>query len=278
MEALSLIVHCIMKQLTFRFVGCGDTANEQESQKFISDDWNKSTDCHSFLYKHKQSSMTYSIKILKLGTKLLINGIALQQNSIFNIEVDISDFIPSNCSFEKISESYKSNIEDFIYKFWMQVAEKLFVTQPESKYNIDVSSSSTTSTSSSSTHSSSSKSSLGPIYPNPYNPYSNPSPLLVQPNPLAYPSPSPFSIGGNDLDPFSLPHPSFGGNLIGPQHPSFFAPQPNSSPFGRGRGRGGIKPPGVPPDARYDPFGPPSNPFGEPDNDHEFGPGGNMYL
>jgi hypothetical protein len=29
MEALSLIIHAIMKQLTFRFVGCGDSVNEQ---------------------------------------------------------------------------------------------------------------------------------------------------------------------------------------------------------------------------------------------------------
>ncbi|KAH3756770.1 hypothetical protein Pelo_11446 [Pelomyxa schiedti] len=60
--------------------------------------------------------------------------------------------------------------------------------------------------------------------------------------------PTPF-ISGDDRRRHPLTSPEYGGNLIGPRHPGF------------GGGVGGIgRPPpglGVPPGARYDPFGPP---------------------
>ncbi len=75
-----------------------------------------------------------------------------------------------------------------------------------------------------------------------------------------------FGVGQEDLVPPGLG--GFGGfgpggMVVGPNHPSFMMGR------GRGRGRGGL-PPGVPPGARFDPYGP----FGgEPDFD-DFPPPG----
>jgi hypothetical protein len=96
---------------------------------------------------------------------------------------------------------------------------------------------------------------------------------LTRPRPL-FPQPTnnPLSIGHDDLNPPGLPRPfnPMGGGL-GPTG----LPQPGSGSGGmfmdiRGTGRGGQRPPGVPPGARWDPIGPgrggpgggPPNPFG----------------
>ena len=85
-----------------------------------------------------------------------------------------------------------------------------------------------------------------------------------------------------------------GGSLVGPNHPMFNGRNNMQDPrFGGGRGQ---LPPGVPPGARFDPFGPgvprprrfPQNGRGRggftggmPDNDHLRMPGGEedfMYM
>jgi len=113
----------------------------------------------------------------------------------------------------------------------------------------------------------------------------NKNPLLIDDNPYMNPNngfgiggrrpvPNPYGDFGNDLDPFG----GFGdiggggGGLMGPQHPKF-QPQiinPN-------------KPNNIPPNARFDPWGP--GPLGKkkgPDPDHmpppNGGGGGGMFI
>ena len=92
-------------------------------------------------------------------------------------------------------------------------------------------------------------------------------PQMHRPGGIGGNVPHPLSVGGEDLNPLGLPgvHDPFGamgggGNLMGPGHPAFSSLQ-------RPRPGGGL-PPGVPPGARYDPFGPPGLPgFGRPPPD-----------
>lgn len=113
-----------------------------------------------------------------------------------------------------------------------------------------------------------------------------------------YPSPlsPPFALGGHDLYPTGpgigptpfLPNPDFGGgNLLGPQHPGWGPINPYDPGYGqppipgRARGRGRGYPPLHPPGARFDPFGPPSFNYGDPDPDDlppPNGPYNNMFL
>ena len=100
------------------------------------------------------------------------------------------------------------------------------------------------------------------------------------------------SVGHDDLGPNLTPRPVFpgqsrgGGSLVGPGHPMFQNRRPANPDNPFYSGIGGVRPPGVPPGAKFDPFGPgvpqpfggprggrrgPT--FGAPDNDHMRMPG-----
>lgn len=76
---------------------------------------------------------------------------------------------------------------------------------------------------------------------------------IDQPRPQPAPERHLFPIGEGDVQPGGPGTPSGGGNLIGPEHPSFHVD------------RSVERPPHVPPDARFDPYGPPTgDDFEEP--------------
>ena len=106
-----------------------------------------------------------------------------------------------------------------------------------------------------------------PEWEDPYD-LNRPLPLFPQP------SNNPLFIGHDDLNPPGIERPfnPIGGEGIGPTGLPRRGTQPGYGGMFmdiRGRGRGGQRPPGVPPGARWDPIGPGSggrgggpNPFG----------------
>ena len=106
-----------------------------------------------------------------------------------------------------------------------------------------------------------------PDFEDPYD-LNRPLPLFPQP------SNRPLSIGHDDLNPPGIgpPFNPIGGSIgpTGLPRPGAQSGQGGMFMDIRGRGRGGQRPPGVPPGARWDPIGPgrgsqpggPPNPFG----------------
>jgi len=276
-DALTLVLHLITKELFgFRCIGITDQLDSTANDKLVPDGWNKSSDAYSFYYKHPKSSMTFILKNLTMGEKLLVNGLAVEDNRVYTLELNVNDYIKKGVANDDFQNIFM-NMEA-LNVFKREIINKLLpMTEEEAPENRPVVVP---------------PSGRGP----PQQPYS-PSydPLRVTPprqpripvSPLYEPGfPSyapPFGVGDRDLDPLGPGIPSFpgqGGNLIGPNHPGF---GPVTDPYatgpfpGRGRGRGGA-PPGHPPGARFDPFGPPGFGF-EPDNDELPPPGyNNMYL
>lgn len=268
-DALSLIFHLVMKNSGFKFLGCGDDYNVENANKdeLAPEGWNKSDDAYSFKYKHPRSSMTYVIKSLVMGQKLLVHGLGLEDGTIHNIEISVNDYVKQGAKMDDYDNLFK-DLDRLILTFKTGIVNKIFPEGTKEGYEH----------SPSTINVQRSQPSPNNI---PYDPYNDPlrvperhprqpvSPLM-EGGPYYPPFVSPFAIGGGDLNPFQGPYVPFPGttpgNLVGPNHPGF---QPRSPQFGRGRG---FIPP--PPGARFDPFGPGN--MGEPDRD-DFPPPGVNY-
>jgi len=271
-DALSLVLHLVMKRLGFTFLGCGDANDLAGNQEGVAPEgWNCLSDgAYTFRYKHPKSNKTFIIKNLVLGETLLVHGLVLEDNTIQTLELNVHEFIQEDNTTHNYSNLF-NNLNKLISLFKVNIVNKMFP---------DITSKGEETTTQSVRQQTDRRA--------PYDPYNDP--LRVpnsgrgprQPvNPLLQGRPyqPPFGIGGDDLNPFPSPFagPSH-GNLVGPQHPGFgpYVRDPyGGRPFNGGRGD--IPPP--PPGARYDPFGPPTRgtPFGEPDRDDMPPPGGPNY-
>ncbi len=132
-DALSAMIHTIMTRLDFRLTGLSEddrlpppatttsassgttesssspTTDASSSAASIASNtlpssWNaKGPDHYSFRYKHHQSSLDYLVKIVKLGNKAVIHGIALQGSKTSTLELPLADyFSPSFLSLSSI--------------------------------------------------------------------------------------------------------------------------------------------------------------------------------
>jgi len=281
-DALSILLHCMMKEMGFRFIGCGDSNDVTISGQFVPPDWNKSNDSFCFRYKHPQSSMTFVIKSLVLGDKLLVHGIAEEDKNIRSVELSVNDYVKSKVSYEDFDNLYK-NVEQLLSTYKETIVSKLFpMSITEAPETTTVRETPTSTTRSPDNDPLRIPGTGNRVPPNPY-PYAA-DPYFDED--YGTTPPGWFGIGSHDLNPFPSPYGTpFGGpgsgSQIGPHHPGFGpgVRNPYNQPhYGRGRGRGFAPPP--PPGARFDPYGPPGFPgSGNPDNDDLPPPGyGNMYL
>lgn len=99
-DAVAAACHAIMLSVGFRFAGLGDDARQgkktakkiysyQETNKYIyiegdgtikvlPEGWNNNgPHCYQFRYSHPQSSLTFVIKIVRLGDKCIILGLGI---------------------------------------------------------------------------------------------------------------------------------------------------------------------------------------------------------
>lgn len=79
-DAIAALVHSALTALAFRLVAIdqASTLPTRESN-VLPVEWNKNGPTHySFKYKHEQSSLEFLINVSKLGTRTLINAIALE--------------------------------------------------------------------------------------------------------------------------------------------------------------------------------------------------------
>eukprot|EP01126_Amoeba_proteus_P041112 TRINITY_DN4412_c0_g1_i12.p1 TRINITY_DN4412_c0_g1~~TRINITY_DN4412_c0_g1_i12.p1 ORF type:complete len:220 (-),score=44.18 TRINITY_DN4412_c0_g1_i12:702-1289(-) len=124
-DALFVLIHAIMQCNGFKLVGLGEEGNTVE-EKNLPVEWNQSQDSWSFRYKHYRSSMTFLLKAIRIGNNLLVHGLALEQNEILNLDLEVSKYVDTsdNFSVSNFSSLFKSlpelieNVgERFVKKF-----------------------------------------------------------------------------------------------------------------------------------------------------------------
>eukprot|EP01125_Pyxidicula_operculata_P001036 TRINITY_DN1091_c0_g1_i2.p1 TRINITY_DN1091_c0_g1~~TRINITY_DN1091_c0_g1_i2.p1 ORF type:complete len:311 (-),score=54.07 TRINITY_DN1091_c0_g1_i2:53-985(-) len=285
-DALFILLHAIMEVSGFKVVGLGESGNQIE-EKQLPEEWNNSSDAWSFRYRHYRSGMTFLLKGLRLGDKMIIFALAVEQKETLNLELSVNDYVVSGASLNDADATYK-NVDQLIAEFVKTIISKLLPTvqdinsrqeqerQPESSMPR-------------------STQPRQPPYGDDYDPLRIGPP--GQPRQPVGPG-FPFATGDDDL----FPGPGFGyygppghggfvpppfqpgrgggGSLVGPDHPGFGQPR---NPYDRRPPNGSFGPQGVrpPPGARYDPYGPPGVNFPGPDHDHLPPPGrhyDDMYL
>ncbi|KAH9071705.1 PI31 proteasome regulator N-terminal-domain-containing protein [Lactarius deliciosus] len=240
----------------------------------LPDSWNShGPGSYTLRYRHEQSSLEFVVKVVKLGSRTLINGIAVESDKTASLDIATNDFTsPSFFPFDAqaanpppLIHGYISSnrVADFLDQLKLKIIQNLMPGLHKEGYT------------------------EGPPATSPSS--SNPR----------------RDIGRRDLDPLGVnplggfgPPPLFPGSggdgmFVGPNHPIFGQRgrgvfPPNRGPWG---GDGYLPPMGAPPGARFDPVGPGLGPFpgrtgfgprggqpgsgnvGDPDNDEFMPPG-----
>jgi proteasome inhibitor subunit 1 (PI31) len=79
-DAVVALFHAALANLGFRLVGTDESSSVQTYENnVLPDGWNAHGPGHySLRYKHEQSSLEFLIKVSKLGTRTMVNAIALE--------------------------------------------------------------------------------------------------------------------------------------------------------------------------------------------------------
>lgn len=209
--------------------------------------WNEADDEYAFVYVSPEDSKKVLVKCLAMDDKLVVDALKDEAAEPVHLEIDVDEFIG-----EDGAASYSGQFKN------LDKLVKSLDTEILSKLN----GSSAPSSSTNAVGRENSEGSRQPISEpgiaarEPWGPQVHPSGVVIPP---VYP------LGGNDLfpGPGAGMYPTRGGYgssgsmLLGPSDPSW---------FGGDAGRPGFPgaQPGVPPGARFDPYGPPGVPGFEP--------------
>ncbi|KAL8664905.1 MAG: hypothetical protein Q9202_002614 [Teloschistes flavicans] len=109
-DAVALLSHACMLAVGFRLEGLGEDHKTEEASSDPSEpqplppQWNITTTFnYAFRYAHTQSSLHYILKVSRLGSKAIINGLAIVSDAdekVHSLEIAIKDFLsPSNFPF-----------------------------------------------------------------------------------------------------------------------------------------------------------------------------------
>jgi len=241
-DYIILFMHSIMGINDFVLVGLSENENYVENGE-LPQEWNASQDSWSFRYKHAMSPNTYILKILKLGSKLIVHAMAKEdENKIWSFELNAANYVNlelkdyANVSPFDVMKNQGQLIDDFndsiSSKILANVNFKKNITKEKEKET---------------------------KYQNYYRDRDD-DPLRI-PSQGGRPNRDPMliggGVGGNDLYGVGggfgylpgLGQTGGGGNYIGPNHPVF-----HGGPGGPGRG--GVYPGNHPTGARFDPIGP----------------------
>ncbi|PKS09281.1 hypothetical protein jhhlp_003895 [Lomentospora prolificans] len=116
-EVLALLIHSYMTALKFRLLGFDEdkrigkfhrdrpartmlTIPAEDECKSLAPrlpaSWNKSFGSHGFVYAHKQSAMTFVVKVDRLGNQVEVRGLAVGDDKIYRFERNIRDVVRSS--------------------------------------------------------------------------------------------------------------------------------------------------------------------------------------
>ena len=84
-DAITALVHTAFNALSFRLVAVDDsTPASNNLEGVLPDSWNShGPGSHTLRYRHEQSSLEFVVKVVKLGSRTLINGIAVEVRDRF---------------------------------------------------------------------------------------------------------------------------------------------------------------------------------------------------
>ena len=275
-DALALLSHALLTRLSFRLTSISEaTAAPVESfvENVLPAAWNSAGPAsYTFRYAHEQSSLTFLVKVVPLGVRVLIHATALESNRTESYEVELDRFTSRSfwpwphTSFAEGNGNAReplvnglvssSRVSDFVFGFQVKIVQKLVPGLRKDGYE-EVTEGDQGSSSSAATAPSSSRMPRQPEVPRRW-PEDDDDDYLRQP-----PLRNPLIIGDRDLDPLGGrggfgPPPLFpggddgGGMFVGPNHPIFRDRFPHPQRGGGGGMGGGMVPPG----ARFDPVGP----------------------
>lgn len=270
-DGLAALAHTILTRLGFRLTSLSDEPSDKAVQSFAGNAlppaWNASgPGSYTFRYAHEQSSMTFLVKVVSLGARLLIHATALESNRTESFEVELDRFTsrsfwpwPSS-SGEALVNGFvsSSRVSDFAFGFQVKIVQKLVPGLRKEGYEEVTDTDQGSAGQPPVAGPSSSRQQPPPRPAGPHDPddFYPPAPIR-----------DPLRIGDRDLDPLGGrggenfgPPPLFGGGpgrfpggddgggmIVGPNHPMF------RDRFGGGHGPGGGV---VPPGARFDPVTP----------------------
>ncbi|KAL8635437.1 MAG: hypothetical protein Q9228_007067, partial [Teloschistes exilis] len=109
-DAVALFSHACMLTVGFRLEGLGEDHKTEEASSEPGDprplppQWNiTTTSNYAFRYAHGQSALHYILKVSRLGSKAVINALAIVPDAdekVYTLEIAIKDFLsPSNFPF-----------------------------------------------------------------------------------------------------------------------------------------------------------------------------------
>ncbi|KNZ56001.1 uncharacterized protein VP01_2524g4 [Puccinia sorghi] len=260
LSLIALVTHTLLISHSFAL----KTGSALLPEKLILPDHAHST---LLTYSHPQSSLSFEFTLSKIGNRISIAGIAVEDDRLSSLDFSISEYLdPAQFPLTLTKDHQTTSIGlrstthllDLLSLFANRILNHLLPdlippTNPNPRPPPTSSSSSTALTSQHRPH--------------------QPAPELcerIQVNPQSH-QPSPLEIGRSDLDPIgtsNLHLPSLynapagiGGHLgmlVGGDHPMFNRQPQQPGRLGGGGAFGGeFLPPGaVPPGARFDPFGP----------------------
>ncbi|KAI9153618.1 hypothetical protein LWI28_014035 [Acer negundo] len=221
---------------------CSDTALSSPSTDEVGiDNWNELDDNYAFVYINPENaSKKVLVKCLVMSNKLLVDALANGASEPVHLEIDVGDFVGEQKGGANYSAQFK-NLEKLVKNLDTEILSKLHgSSKPSSSETSEALRRNTNDTT------------VG--ISEPTDPQLLPSGVVLPPV---------YTGGFSDMFPGPpagmYPRGDFGGDggmLIGPGHPMF-----------GGNDRlpgfpGGL--PGVPPGARFDPYGPPGVPGFEP--------------
>ncbi|OJT11671.1 Proteasome inhibitor PI31 subunit [Trametes pubescens] len=273
-DGIAALVHTAFTVLGFRLLGIDESGPTRTYEdNVLPEEWNQhGPGNYALRYKHEQSSLEFLVKVVKLGSRTLINSIAIETDKAATLDISTSDFTSPSFFPHDLSASdapplvhgfiSSNRIDDFISQLKLSTLQKLmpglrkdgYTEQPETN--------------------------AGPSQPRapeapPARPRPEQPPYAPEDIYPRMPPRSPLEIGRRDRDPFPsnpfAPPPLFPGSsgdgmFVGPNHPIFGPGMrgPGSSGRGPWGGDGFLPPMGAPPGARFDPIGPGAFPGAPP--------------
>ncbi|KAK2605797.1 hypothetical protein QQS21_003751 [Conoideocrella luteorostrata] len=119
-EVIALLVHSYLSALSFRLCGFSEDVSIPECETLaprLPSTWNSGFGSLSFVYKHKQSSMRFLIRVDRMGSKVEIRGLAIGDENIHRFERTVRDVVQqSGLPIRITMEGDKENRSDLAEK------------------------------------------------------------------------------------------------------------------------------------------------------------------
>ncbi|KND89946.1 hypothetical protein TOPH_05417 [Tolypocladium ophioglossoides CBS 100239] len=95
-EAVALLIHAYLAALDFTLCGFDEDKPLPECQSLaprLPPQWNSGFGSLSFVYKHKQSSMRFVVRVDRMGGKVEVRGLAVGDENIHRFERTVRDVV-----------------------------------------------------------------------------------------------------------------------------------------------------------------------------------------